>query len=240
MQSPLGAVGGDFPLEKAWKSAVIVFGPARSRPSCAVFLSGRLLAVPSHLTVTLVLCSLRPCAPCRPHSRPWPLAFCTKHLVGPAPKAHPPPRTFCSPRTFFPMRVRERGSLATALAVLRSWTSPSDDGTVLSVDGHQALRPLRSFVSSHSLTASACPLGEFGPSPQAPAFFSLSRRAHHAAENPANFGVGPRCSAVVTRRWLHRVVHRLLDRAGFIVSVAASPSSLVSVSTGAVRPYVLD
>ena len=239
MQSPLGAVGGDFPLEKAWKSAVIVFGPARSRPSCAVFLSGRLLAVvPSYRYLGVVLTpSLRPMSPTFS-----PVAIGFLHKAPRWARSEGPPASshFLLSTDVLPMRVRERGSLATALAVLRSWTSPSDDGTVLSVDGHQALRPLRSFVSSHSLTASACPLGEFGPSPQAPAFFSLSRRAHHAAENPANFGVGPRCSAVVTRRWLHRVVHRLLDRAGFIVSVAASPSSLVSVSTGAVRPYVLD
>ena len=63
------------------KSAAMVFGPALSRPSCAVSLNGRLLeVVPSYRYAHTVPAVGRPY---RPHSRPWPSAFCTKYLVGP-------------------------------------------------------------------------------------------------------------------------------------------------------------
>ena len=66
------------------KSAAMAFGPARSRPSCAVSLSGHLLeVVPSYRYLGVVLTpSLRRDA-CRPHSRAWPSIFCIKYLVSP-------------------------------------------------------------------------------------------------------------------------------------------------------------
>ena len=45
------------------------------------------------------------------------------------------------------------------------------------------------------------------------AHWCLSLLQHHAAGDPGQFGVGPRCSTTVTRRWLQRVVCPLLDRA---------------------------
>ena len=96
-----------------------------------------------------------------PTFSPVAIDFLHKVPRGPDPKAYLlPSRTSCSPRMFLPAPLSERSSLAIALALWRSWTSPSDGGAVTSLDGHQALRALRSFLSSHSLTASVCPLDE--------------------------------------------------------------------------------
>ena len=87
--------------------------------------------------------------------------FCTKYLVGPLRR----PACLLLALSALHLRssqcdFRNESLLATALAVFRSWTSRSDDGAVTSLDGHHALRALRSLMSSHSLTASACTLAE--------------------------------------------------------------------------------
>ena len=63
----------------------MVFGPARSRPSCAVSLSGRLLEVVPISPLPWCCAHTVPAMgrPYRPRSRPWPSAFSTKYLVGP-------------------------------------------------------------------------------------------------------------------------------------------------------------
>ena len=243
------------------------FGPVRSKPSCAVSLSGHLLeVVPSCRYLGVVLTpSLRWDAHvahilARGHrlfaqSSSWArsegltcflLALPTLHVM------------------FFPVPLSERNSLAIALALWRDlaqrrwgrhllgWASGTPCASVLyelalpdslrlSTGRAQAL-----FDRLHSLTAGArVPLPTAvslsQDTPGTWARWRLSLLQHHAARNPADFGVGPRCSSAVTRRWLHRVVYPLLDRTWFHrLRRGLALLSGIRFNSGAVRPDVLD
>ena len=103
------------------------------------------------------------------------------------------------------------------------------------------------FGRMHSLTAGTrvlFPAAVFALSQNSRgtwAHWCLSLLQHHAAGNPADFGVGPRCSSAVTRRWLHRVVNPLLGRAWFHrLRRGLALLSGIRFNSGAVRPYALD
>ena len=135
-------------------------------PSVEIFLWYRPWEICNHGIRTRTLHPILPLPWCCAHSLLAVGAIDFLHRVprGPDPKAYLlPSRTSCSPRMFFPVPLSERNSLAIALALWRSWTWLSDGRAVTSLDGHQALRALRSFMCSHSLTASACPPDEPKP-----------------------------------------------------------------------------
>ena len=195
------------------KSAAMVFGPVRSRPSCSVFLSGQLLpVVSSHRYLGVVLTSsLRWDAHLAPISSLAVTGSSRKVLRGSTPKAslhllH----ISCSPRTYNPVPP-----LVPTREVSRSWTLHNNDGDVISLDGHRARRPLRYFMNLRCPTVSACLLVELWlcsadstRSPQqlachSPPQSSLSHCAHQA-HGP--IGVCLFSNTMQQRLWTVRVV----------------------------------
>ena len=247
----------------------MVFGPARSRPSCAISLSGHLAG--SRRILPLPWCCahslLAVGRTCRPHSRPWPSTLCTKYLVGPIRRPTCfflglPALHVCSSQRHFRNGVRWRlhshsGAAgprpATVGPHLLGWASGTPCASVLyelALPDSLRLstgRALPLFGRLHSFTSGArvpLPAAVFALSQNTPgtwAHWCLSLLQHHAAGNPADFGVGPRCSSAVTRRWLHRVVNPLLDRAWFHrLRRGLALLSGIRFNPGAVRPYALD
>ena len=215
----------------------------------------------SHPTVTLVLCSLPPCSGTHmsPTFSPVAIDFLHKVPRGPVPKAYLLlSRTSCSPRMFFPAPLSERSSLAIALALwwqldlaqrrwgrhLLGWASGTPCASVLyefalpdsiCLSTGRALSLVWPSPFAHCRRVLRSCFAVFALSQNTPgtwAHWCLSLLQHHAAGNPADFGVGPRCSSAVTRRWSCTALSiPCWTERGFIVSVAASPSSLVSAST---------
>ena len=106
------------------KSAAMVFGPVRSRPSSAVSLSAAACWNSSHPTVTFVLCSLRPCGgtPTSPTVSSVAIDFLHKIPRGPAPNAYlPPSPTSYSPRMFFLDRWRLHSQIAQLDLAQQRW-----------------------------------------------------------------------------------------------------------------------
>ena len=71
------------------------------------------------------------------------------------------------------------------------------------------------------------------------AHWCLSLLQHHAAGDPGQFGVGPRCSITVTRRWLQRVVCLSQIALGFVRSPLQCPLHSRSCASLHIRPIGL-
>ena len=241
------------------KSAAMVFGPAHSWPSCAVSLSGRLLeVVPSYRFLGVVLTpslrwdahiahilarSHRLFAQSTSRARSEALTASFSHFLL---------STYVLPSATFGTKFV--GDCTRSLAQLDlaqrrwsrhllGWASGTPCASVLyelALPDSLRLstgRALALFGRLHSLTAGArvpLPVAVFAlwqntPGSWAHWCLSLSLLQHHAAGNPADFGVGSRCSSALTR--LRRVVYPLLDRQWFHRLRRGLALSLVFTST---------
>ena len=251
------------------KSAAMVFGPARSRPSCSVFLSGQLLHVVSSYRYLGVV--LTPSLRWDAHithlisrgDRLFAQSTSWAHSEGlPASFTHFLLTTYVLPSATFGAEFI--GDCTRSLAQLDfaqrrwgrhllGWASGTPSASVLyelalpdslRVSTGRALALFGRLHSLSSGTRMPLPATVFTLSLHTPgtwAHWCLSLLQHHAAGDPGQFGVGPRCSLTVTRRWLQRVVFPLLDRAWLRrLWRGLALLSNVRFILGVVRPYMFN
>ena len=251
------------------KSAVMIFGPARSRPSCRVCLSGQPLPVVSsyrYLGVVLtpslrwdahvahlVSRGHRLFAQCVSWARSEGLSVSFAHFLL---------ATYVFPSAMYGTEFV--GDCARSLAQLDLLKDVGDD--IFSV-GPQGPRAPQFCMSLLCRTASAlqradpCPFSavctpfhqeDALPSQrQCSSSLNISQELgptgvfsllhHHGVGSPGYHGVGVGCSPLVIRRWLHHVVFPVLDRA-WVQRLARALAILTGVrfSPGSVRPFALD
>ena len=212
------------------KSAAMVFGRARSRPSCSVFLSGQLLLVVSSYRYfgVVLISSLRLDGPLCPSYLSRSPVLRAKHFVGPLRRL---PIIFlhisCSPcANFFSATIGAEfvgdytRSLAqldffiTTMRISFGWASGTPSVSVF--NGFALPRHFpRVYWSFGFVRPIPCILLRNSRASHRYSFHSLIAHTrhigpigvylflqHHAAGDFGQFGVGPRCSLTVTLRWL--------------------------------------